>query len=353
MGKGKFFAGLLLVLIAAGVAVYFGPTARTETVHILYGSEKDGLIKDADFQDILKDEYGIVVEGTKMGSLEMADADPGAVDGVWPSSGLAARVFTSRHPGMAAKSQNIFNTPIVFYSWPEVTEALIREKIVEKRNNLYYVINTRKFLDMIVSGRTWKSMGLEHQNGLVSIIATDPTRSNSGFLTAGLIAVILNDGNMPDPATAGAHLETIQKIFRNMGFLENSTGYLFDKYLNQGQGAFPVIAAYENLLIEFYRAYPRHQDLIRTRTRVLIPEPTVWSEHPFLALSEKGKTLLNALQDPEIQKLAWDRYGFRSGVLGIENDPGILNEVGLPERVASVTPLPSPDVMEKISAALP
>ncbi len=353
MKRIKFIVGLLLVLAAAGVAVYFTPGGgSTTTVRILYGSEKDGLLSDPEVQKILEKDHGLVVDGRKMGSLEMADSDPANIDGAWPSSGVAAQVFRERHPGLTPKSQNLFNTPIVFYSWPEITDALIAAGIVEERTNRYYVIDVKGFLEMVREGRPWKALGLERQNGPVSLHATDPTRSNSGFLTAGLFAVIFNDGGMVDAAALSAHIEAIKTIFRNMGFLESSTGYLFDKYLNQGQGAYPVVAAYESLIIEFYRAYPKHQEMIRERTRVLIPEPTVWSEHPFLAFTEPGARLLTALQDPNIQEIAWERYGFRSGVMGIENDPAVLADVGLPERIESVTPLPPPDVMEKILAAL-
>ncbi|MBF0241850.1 MAG: hypothetical protein HQK64_05145 [Desulfamplus sp.] len=87
-------------------------------------------------------------------------------------------------------------------------------------------------------------------------------------------------------------------------------------------------------------------------TRVLIPEPTVWSEHPFIALTKGGQALLVALQDPEIQDIAWKRFGFRSGAMGVNNDPGILKEVGLPEQISSVIPLPSPKMMDKIVEAL-
>jgi len=205
---------------------------------------------------------------------------------------------------------------------------------------------------MVVEGKTWKSIGLERQNGQMNIYSSDPTRSNSGFLVAGLMAVILNDGNMPDETSLANNLPKIIQIFRKQGFLENSTNYLFEKYLNQGQGAFPLIAAYENLIIEFYQANPKHQDYIRKMTRVLIPEPTVWSEHPFIALTKKGEALLAALQHPEIQTMAWQKFGFRSGLLGITNDPGILKEVGLPERIVSVIPLPSPQMMGKIAESL-
>lgn len=364
MNKGKLIAGVLLLAAAAILAWYFaggqsGQSGNSEaqhagapvTVTIRYGSEKKGLLHDEDFQRIMSERYGITVNGVKMGSIEMSEGSLEGVDGAWPSSELASLVFKDRNPQAVRKQQNIFNTPIVFYSWPEITDVLMQQGIVEQRENLYYVVDTRKLLELVKKGRPWKELGLKRQMGAVSVQSTDPTKSNSGFLMAGLMAVILNQG-MVDEQTLPELLPQLEAIYKRMGYMENSTGILFDKYIKQGQGAFPLIAAYESLIIEFYRAYPDYQEQIQKLVRVLIPEPTVWSEHPYLALTEKGERLLEALQDPEVQALAWRLYGFRSGVMGIDNDPAILAEIGLPERIDSVTPLPPPGIMDAILQAL-
>jgi hypothetical protein len=367
MKGAKLIAGLLLV-IAAGAAAWWlgpggdqpasGPESKPEAsgpvrvVKIYFGSEKKGLLADPDFQTILRDRYRLEVDGAKMGSLEMATGPVDAVDGIWPSSELAALVFKDRHPDVRYKSHNAFSTPIVFYSWPEIIQALIEAGVVEKRDNAYYVVKMKGYLDMVVAKTPWSDLGLPRQNGYVDIHSTDPRKSNSGFLLAGLMMVILNNGEVVAPDAAGPYLETIKEVYTRMGYLENSTGTLFDKYVKQGQGAFPLISAYESLIIEFYRAYPDYRSQIRERMRVLIPEPTVWSEHPFIALNDKGEALLEALGDPEVQKIAWDRYGFRSGVMGIDHDPAILEEIGLPDRIEVVAPLPSPEVMDMVLEVL-
>jgi hypothetical protein len=79
----------------------------------------------------------------------------------------------------------------------------------------------------------------------------------------------------------------------------------------------------------------------------LVPEPTVWSSHPYISLTDNGQLLLEALQDEKIQQIAWQKYGFRSGIMGVDNDPRILKEIHLPERIDSVTSLPVPDVMKQ------
>jgi hypothetical protein len=61
---------------------------------------------------------------------------------------------------------------------------------------------------------------------------------------------------------------------------------------------------------------------------------------------------LTALQDPEIQKLAWSQHGFRSGIPGIPNDPKTLGIPGIPARVEGVIPMPNARVMEHLIQSL-
>ncbi|MGV9415836.1 hypothetical protein ACWDOP_38570, partial [Nocardia sp. NPDC003693] len=55
-------------------------------------------------------------------------------------------------------------------------------------------------------------------------------------------------------------------------------------------------------------------------TRMLYPDPTLFNSNPVLALTPEAQQLITALQDPEIQRIAWQRYGFRSATqLGAPN----------------------------------
>jgi hypothetical protein len=354
--------GLILILIAVAVGVWYaytqrgsdlmGTGAKVETVVIRYGSEKKGFLHDEEIQNIMRKQYGIQVDGTKMGSLEMSVGSLDGLDALWPSSELAAAVFVTRHPNLAFKKTNIFSSPIVFFSWPKITQALIQVGIVQKREDIYYVIDLKGFLEMMVAKKSWKSLDLQYQAGNVSVRCTDPRKSNSGFLLSGLLAIVLNDGQMVDTESIKRHLPTLVSIFKNMGYMENSSGILFDKYIKQGQGAFPVISNYESLMVEFYNAHPEKSEQVKKNIYVLIPEPTVWSEHPLIALTEKGRKLMEALQDEKIQELAWKRYGLRSGVLGIGLESSLLQELRLPDQIQAVTPLPAIEVMEIILNSL-
>jgi hypothetical protein len=61
---------------------------------------------------------------------------------------------------------------------------------------------------------------------------------------------------------------------------------------------------------------------------------------------------MKGLQNETIQKIAWERYGFRTGMIGVENDPHILDVVGIPGEIKQVIAMPKPRVMERIIEAL-
>ncbi len=357
--NSKQIAGAVIVLIGLAVvaAMHFlniGGKSGPEPVKvkIYYGSEKKGFLHDEEVLKILSKDFGITIDGVKMGSLEMAEADHAGVDGLWPSSELAAVLLREHYPNKTFKTANLFNTPIVFYSWPEIVDALEKQGLVEKREGVFYVIDCARFFEMIEKQKPWNELGLQRQLGPVSIHPTDPDKSNSGFLLMGLMSVLFNNGQVPLDTDVATIAPRLRAIFQRLGYLENSTGILFNKYLQQGQGKYPVISAYESLIIEFFQANPDYREMIKNEVRVLVPEPTVWSEHPFIALTPKGERFLTAAQSPKLQAIAWERYGMRSAIPGIKNDPAVLKEIGLPERIRVVSPLPTPKVMRELLDSL-
>ena len=57
---------------------------------------------------------------------------------------------------------------------------------------------------------------------------------------------------------------------------------------------------------------------------------------------------MDALKDPEIQQIAWEKHGFRSSVKGVRNDPSKHKVSGLPEVITSVIQMPSAETMDLI-----
>jgi hypothetical protein len=134
--------------------------------------------------------------------------------------------------------------------------------------------------------------------------------------------------------------------------MERSSGVLFDMFLQQGVGAYPIIVGYENQIVEYSLAHREAIPLLKEKIRVLYPIPTVWATHPCVALTANGKLFLDVLKNAKIQKIAWEQHGFRSGILGVENDPSILEVAGLPRSIDGVIPTPNAPVMTTITDSL-
>ena len=134
--------------------------------------------------------------------------------------------------------------------------------------------------------------------------------------------------------------------------MESSSSDLFDQFLKTGMGAKPLIAGYESQLLEFAVQEAETWAQIRDDIVIVYPTPTVWSSHVYIALDEVGARGVDALLDQDVQRLAWEKHGFRTGVYDAPTDIQQFDVPGVAEEVTQVAPMPSAAVMEQIIAAL-
>lgn len=354
----KQVVGIIILLVIIGAAIayqQFFAGGKAVELKGFIGGEKALLLEDLKVQEILKKKYHIVLDYTKMGSIEMVQETPVQdLDFLWPSSQVALELFKQQpHAGQLVKSEIIFNSPIVLYSWDIVTDKLIELGIVELIENTYYVVDFPRLVQLVVDGTKWADMGLPELYGRVLITSTDPTKSNSGNMFSGLLANILaGQGEVVNMQTLPTVLPTVKSVFTSLGFMEQSSSTLFEAYLTKGRGDKPLIVGYESQIVEFSLQYRDMWPSVKNNVRILYPRPTVWSSHPLLVLKNRAEPLLEALKDPEIQRIAWEQHGFRSGLPGIQNDPKVLEIAGIPATITNVMPMPDPQVMEAIIAAL-
>jgi hypothetical protein len=260
-------------------------------------------------------------------------------------------IFKEKNPNRKVRVETIFYSPIVLFSWDRVAEALVKSGIAKKEGETYYLVDLPRLIKMVIAGATWKDIGLPELYGKISIMCTDPNKSNSGNFFAALLAQILLGDTANEDNIDGVLIQ-IRKYFLGLGYLEGSSGDLFDQYLRTGVGARPIIVGYENQMIEFAAANPDLWPKVKDRVKVLYPVPTVWSGHALIALTDKGQRLITALQDPQIQAWAWQFHGFRTGLAGGPQDLAKVPVAGVPDRIERVVPMPSPATMERIMAAL-
>ena len=348
--------GLGILIIAAAIVfiVWFRFNSKPEVkLKGIVGSEKSALLENEKVKQILHKKYGIILEYARAGSIEMvSDSVKPDIDFLWPSSQVALEIFKLKHASRIVKSELIFNSPIVLYSWDIVVNALIKQGIVSKESESYYVVDMPRLLAFIKEGKKWSEIGLTELYGKLIISTTDPTKSNSGNMYAGLIANILNGDVVNSDEELAKVLPSLKEIFTKQGFMQSSSGFLFEQFLKTGVGQYPIIAGYENQIVEFSLMNKDFWPKVKGKIKILYPIPTVWSEHPLLALNKKSAILIDALKDPEIQKIAWEHHGFRTGLIGLQNDPKVLEVVGIPENITKIVPMPKALIMEKIISAI-
>ncbi len=352
--KSKVIGLIILIAVIAIAAIYAFVSASqvaTTTLSGYIGGEKIGFIEDPDVQSILDERYHLKLDYSRAGSIDMINAnDLPDRDFLFPSSQTALELYTQAH-GEPVKSQIVFNTPIVLYSHKPVVDALINQGVAACNNGVY-TVDMAKLVALLQAGTDWSDIGLPELYGPVTVGTTSPADSNSGNMFAGLIANVLNGGKVVDETTISQILPDLRQIFTQLGYMETSSSDLFDQFLKTGIGAKPLIAGYENQLLEFAKANPDSWNQIKDDIIMLYPTPTVWSSHVYIALDDAGAAAIDALMDPDIQAIAWESHGFRTGIAGTALDTSGFPVDGIQSNITSTMPMPNAEIMELIITAL-
>lgn len=344
-------AGLIVVLavIAAAIGITAMQKNNVSNVHSGYvGGEKIGFLEDTEIQDILQKKH-ITMEYAKAGSLDMVTADKEGRDYLWPSSQTALELYKAE-VGKPAASDVIFNTPIVIYTRKAAADALAAQGIASETDGVWQV-DLEKLVRLVTDGTSWKSIGLTQLYGNITISSTDPVKSNSGNMFAGLLANTLA-GGIATESNIDQYLPDIKAIFEKSGYMDSSSADIFSEFMKMGLASKPLVVGYESQLLEFAAQNPDTFAKVRDDIIMMYPVPTVWSSHVLICLTDGAKELIDALEDPEIQKLAWEKHGFRTGIAGAEADVSAFEGAGIAPEVTQVGQMPSYGVMKKIIDAL-
>ena len=225
------------------------------------------------------------------------------------------------------------NTPIVIYSWKRVVNALKTEGIVEEIDGINYITNMEKLMDYILEGKKWSDIGLNELYGNINIASTDPVTSSPGATYYGLLLSILGQGQITDD-NLNDNLPKLKEFYTKSGYMNNTPADLFERYLKTGMGGEPMIVDYEKSIIDFANANKEGFEQVKDDIVILYPKPTIWNSHCFAAFTENGKLLYKALEDKEIGQIAWERYGFRTGITGGNYDVSSI-DMAIPKTISN------------------
>ena len=95
-----------------------------------------------------------------------------------------------------------------------------------------------------------------------------------------------------------------------------------------------MIVDYEKSIIDFANSTPDGFNDVKDDIRILYPSPTIWNSHCLTIFTDNGEKLLKAFEDKEIGQIAWERYGFRTGITGGNYDVSTA-KVAVPKTITS------------------
>ena len=391
MKNKKTIIGIILFIVLIGTIILIkylkdekGITLSKNltTVYVATGGGKEDFLQDEDIKKILEKKYKLNVvydtwsngktitkplirESVNLGNQDIIESMKHATDFEINSAGVSKydALFTSdqrfydyyklapnKELGEADRYTVLeggltLNTPIVIYSWGEVVDALIKEKIVTETDGVYYITNMDKLITYILEGKKWKDIGL-NLYGQINIASTDPVTSSPGATYYGLLLSILSEAQVTNE-NVDKNLPKLKDFYTKSGYMNNTPADLFERYLKTGMGGEPMIVDYEKSIIDFANKTPDAFNQVKDDIRILYPTPTIWNSHCFAAFTKNGQLLYNALNDPEIGQIAWEKYGFRTGVTGGTYDVSNIG-IGVPQTITSTVSSLKMDTYNKL-----
>jgi len=306
----------------------FMPSPDPIELFILYSTEKEAwlekVISGFEASDIRVNGRPIKVILEKTGSREMYLGildDKYQPDVISPASTLQISIlqdlsqqkysFPIVNRNNQSECISVIRTPLVLVAWKERADVLWKNQSNEKLWESLYLA--------VTSTTGWQDYG-HPEWGYVKFSHTDPTKSNSGFMTLLLLSYSYFN------KTSGL---TENDIISNRNFQEwiinfensivdfgDSTGTYMKEIVAYGPSKYDVVAVYESTAIEHLEnAKGRYGEL-----QIYYPPATIFSDHPFCILNapwvtpekrEASKIFIEYLQTYEAQQIALNEHGFR------------------------------------------
>lgn len=350
--KGKVVAGVAFVaaacIISGAIVVALDkakPAPPKETVQGYLGGEKVSLFEDPAFKQAASD-AGLDVEYKKTGSLDMMTAGMDGIDYLFPSS--QAAVEYGKQKGIdASDSDIVLNSPIVLYTYKDVADALVGSGIMARDGDSYR-LDAAKAVDAMLQDKTWGDLGWSQGYGQFRIDSTDPAKSNSGNEWAALVATVLNGGQPATASSVSRDADKIHHVFSKSGWMESSSEDSFNQFLTLGEGSKPMMVGYESQILDLAANQPDVWKQAKEDVVIAYITPTVWSTHVIIPRDEAGVKLRDLLKTDKVQKLAWEKHGFRGAAFKGTDSISRFGVAGVLDKIPAAVDLPAPDAMEAI-----
>lgn len=355
--KRKIIGVVVLLAVIAAAALAFIGNKKTDatgtnndTVHItgVVGSEKKAFFDDPRVKEALA-ANGVEVKIDTAGSRDIANIDLSGYDFAFPSSSPAAQKIVEK-----VDTRNIytpFYSPMAIASYKPVMELLAKNGVASKNDQGIWHINMSGYLKLVSEGRKWKDLdgaaNLYNSPRSVLINSTDIRKSNSAAMYLALSSFSMNnDFPVSTEVQVDKVLPLASKLFLAQGYSESSSDDPFQNYLSQGMGAVPMVMIYES---QFLGEAASGSGRITDQMVLAYPDPTVYSKHTLIPVTEKANKLGTLLtSDPKLIELIAE-HGFRPS-----STPAAFNKVAegtnvkVDNDILSIADAPSYEMLESM-----
>lgn len=347
---GAAAAVVVALVVAIGAVLADRWSGGATVVEGVVGSEKVDFFRDERVVARLA-ELGYEVRVRPRGSRLMArDAD--GADFVSPGSDTAADHI--RRDSEASTEYRLFSTPMVVLSYEPLAESL-REAGVARRSEEdgTWSFDVAAYLELTAERTRWRdlpgdSVGSDNRNEVL-VRTTDPRTSNSAGMYAAVLSYLLNDEEVVPPGGPDPEItDRLSGLFLAQGQPPESSQQPFEQFRDLGPGHTPLLWAYEAQYVHAMVNGPAlPEDAV-----LMYPEPTVYSVHTLVPLTEAGDRVGALLaDDPGLRALA-TRHGFRAE--GGDAFADLVAEHGLPvrTRVDDVVNTPTYEALEALLSGI-
>lgn len=342
----------LTLLVAIGVVVFRDLRPAPDTAPVLVsgviGSEKVPYFADQRVKDVFA-ANGLDVRVDPAGSRQIATTVRiEDYDFAFPSSSPAADRLRAKYP--TPRTYAPFSSPMAIATFAPIVDLLTTAGVVAPGSQTF---DMRRYLELASGGTRWDQLPGNtafpaRKDVLVS--STEICQSNSAAMYLAIASYVANGDNVvADPQAATVVAPTMQRIFRNQGYLPASTETLFEDYQSAGMGRVPMALVYE---AQFAAEQLGPDPTLPSDARLLYPNPTVYSTHTLVPLKPNGDRVGQLLTtDPTLIGLAAE-YGFRPSNPRVFTDA--LRAKGLPEPppLVNVVEPPNYENLERMVTGL-
>jgi hypothetical protein len=284
-----------------------------KVVQLAVGSENVPFFQDSQVQAIFNT-YGYDVQVTGFGSRQLADVNIGRYDGFVPSSSVAAQQLEIAHPSLKSRYSPypLFQSPLAIATYQPIAHCLEKLRIASQDRGIWW-FNVEAYFQAFqkVPQPKWSDCGasMAPLAGTVLLTTTNPQCSNSAEMFVADASYAANSGTVQSISAAAKIGKELAPMIADQGFMENTTGTLFNDYLTQGMDSKPMVLIYESVFIGEKITAPGQM----ARGMVLMYlMPDIYSQRTLIARDASGAAIGRILHNnPQLAQLAEQSYGFR------------------------------------------